>query len=101
MRHLTDAIRSDTEYEDLLRTAQQEFKQKKPQPIQVNGLCEGANEALCVSLLHDLSDRGPALVLCHEEKECVRLRTVFERFGLRAAFFINRDREEVATDETE
>lgn len=91
VRHLTDAIRSDTEYEDLLRTAQQEFKQKKPQPIQVNGLCEGANEALCVSLLHDLSDRGPALVLCHEEKECVRLRTVFERFGLRAAFFINRD----------
>ena len=91
MRLLTDAIRADTEYTDLLRTAKQEFKQKKPQPIQVNGLCEGANEALCVSLLHDLRDQGPALVLCHEEKECVRLRTAFESFGLRAAFFINRD----------
>ena len=91
MRLLTDAIRTDTEYADLLRTAKQEFKQKKPQPIQINGLCEGANEALCVSLLHDLREHAPALMLCHEEKECVRLRAALERAGLRAAFFINRD----------
>ena len=91
MKLLTDAIRADTEYGDLLKTTKQEFRQKKPQPIQVNGLCEGANEAFCVSLLHDLADHGPALMLCHEEKECVRLKALFERFGLRAAFFVNRD----------
>ncbi len=91
MGYLTDIIRADVEYGDLLRVATQEFRQKKPQPIQVNGLCQGANEAFCVSLLHDFKERGPALMLCHEEKECVRLKAVFERFGLRAAFFINRD----------
>ena len=77
MKLLTDAIRADTEYGDLLKTTKQEFRQKKPQPIQVNGLCEGANEAFCVSLLHDLADHGPALMLCHEEKECVRLKSLF------------------------
>ena len=87
MRQLTDAIRADAEYGDLLKTAKQEFRQSKPQPIQVNGLCEGANESFCVSLLHDLKERGPALMLCHEEKECVRLQAIFERFGLRVAFF--------------
>ncbi|MBQ7321818.1 MAG: transcription-repair coupling factor [Clostridia bacterium] len=91
MNLLTDAIRADAEYGDLLRVAREEFRKKNPLPIQVNGLCEGADEAFCVSLLHDLRQQGPALILCHEEKECVRLRGVLEQCGLRAAFFMGRD----------
>ena len=37
------------------------------------------------------TDRTPALVICHEEKECQRLCRFFEQSGLRAAFFVGRD----------
>jgi len=88
---LTQAIRADREYAQLLETATKQLKSPKPLPILINGLCEGASDAMLTSLLNDLPRRGCALILCAEEKDCVRVNAMLVRFGLRSAFFIGRD----------
>ena len=89
---LTDVIRSDPEYGQLLRTVRQDFR-VSPLPILASGLCEGAADALLISLLEDTAgDRGgAALILCPEEKDCVRLGGLLERFGIRTGFYMARD----------
>lgn len=92
MKHiLTDAIRADKEYDQLLETVRKQFKANKPLPILANGLCEGGTDALLVSLLEDMDRRTPSLIVCSEEKDCVRLADMLTRFGKRAAFFVGRD----------
>lgn len=91
MSIITDAIREDGEYGHLLSTLKEQFRLSKRLPTVVSGLCEGASEALCVSLLKDFADRGPALMICPEEKQCMKLCGLFERAGLRTAFFVGRD----------
>ena len=51
---LTQAIRADREYTQLLETAKKQFKAPKPLPLLINGLCEGAADAAILSLLSDL-----------------------------------------------
>ena len=92
MKHiLTDTIRADKEYGQLLETAQKQFKAAKPLPILINGLCEGGVDALLVSMLEDLPKGNPALIVCAEEKDCVRLVDTLSRFGKKSAFFVGRD----------
>ncbi len=103
MSLLNAAIRSDPEYGQLLSVARRNFKDK-PLPLLANGLCEGAAEALIVSLIEDLCinearpaangrDRAhrTALIVCPEEKDCIRTKQTLRRFDLRAAFFTARD----------
>ncbi len=99
MSLLTSPIRSDPEYGQLLAAARRNFKDK-PLPLLANGLCEGAAEALIISLIEDLcthpdkkdtASRRTALIICPEEKDCVRMKQTLKRFGLRAAFFTARD----------
>ena len=89
---LCDLIRADREYMQLFDAVEAQWK-PKPLPVAVTGLCEGAAGALYISLIRDLRDRfdAPILMVCAEEREAVRLRTLFENFGLRAAFFGARD----------
>ncbi|MBQ7339031.1 MAG: transcription-repair coupling factor [Clostridia bacterium] len=90
---LPATIRADGEYTQLLETVQREYRAAKPRPILVNGLCEGAQDAMLVTLMRDTMEQRSAcaLLLCAEERDCVRLRAMFRRFGLRAAFFVGRD----------
>ena len=92
MSILTSCIRSDPEYGQLLKTVGQDFR-ISPLPISVSGVCDGASDALLVSLLEDTRNtrNGTALLICPEEKECVRLLAVLERFGVRAGFYMGRD----------
>ncbi|MBQ9162049.1 MAG: transcription-repair coupling factor [Clostridia bacterium] len=103
MNLLTDIIREDGEYRELLSAVRRNFKDK-PLPLLANGLCDGATEAFCVALIEDTCtsaspDGGKraggqsrtALVVCPEGKDCVRLKQTFERFGLRTAFYTARD----------
>ncbi len=89
---MTSVIRSDPEYGQLLRTVRQDFR-VSPLPILASGLCEGAADALLVSVLEDTAGErgGAALILCPEEKDCVRLGGLLERFGLRTGFYMARD----------
>ncbi len=93
MNLLTDCVRGDGEYAQLLRVLGNAKTARTSLPVLVTGLCDGAADATYVSLLEDLkkSDRRPALLICPEEKECVRLRTLLEQFGIRCAFYVGRD----------
>ena len=93
MSILSDSIRHDPEYRQLLSTLGRAFREK-PLPILASGLCEGASDAFLISLLEDSATYrkgGCALLLCAEEKDCVRLCGIFEHHGIRAAFYIARD----------
>ena len=93
MSILTQCIRSDPEYRQLLRTVKENFR-TNPLPVLASGLCEGASDAFLVSLIEDsVKERGgsPALIVCAEEKDCVRILGLLESVGLRAAFYMARD----------
>ncbi len=92
MNILTDAIRQDSEYRDLAATVKKNFRDK-PLPCVAGGLCDGASDALIMSLVEDTAGERelPALVVCSEEKECLRLQQLTEKFGFRSAFYIARD----------
>ena len=102
MSILTESIRLDKEYRALLHTTELAFAAVKPLKIAASGLCDGAADAVYVSLLEDLkkrraegarglSDASSALIICAEEKDCVRTVDTLCRFGLRATFFGPRD----------
>ncbi len=60
-------------------------------PFAACGLCDGAADGLMLSLLDTFREKGPALCILPEEKECNRLQSFFAQHGLRAAFFTARD----------
>ena len=93
MSIISDVIRTDKEYRELLNCAKLAFSAVKPLRIAANGLCDGAADAAVISLIEDLKaeGHGTALIICAEEKECVRTRDTLERFGLSAAFYSSRD----------
>jgi len=94
MYFISDAIRLDSEYRQLLDTVKKEFTAHKPYPIAVSGLCDGASDAAIASLVGDTRDlRGstPLVIICPEEKECLRLQKMLTQLGLNAAFYLNRD----------
>ena len=93
MNLLTQTIRLDGEYKQLLRTLERNFA-AKPLPILASGLSDGASDVFLISLLEDSAKaRGGkcVLILCPEEKDCVRVASLLEHHGLRAAFYMARD----------
>jgi len=92
MSLLTELIRQDPEYLQLLKTVERDFR-LQPLPILASGLCDGASDAFLVSLLEDSNAfrNGAALLICPEEKDCVRMLGMLERYGFRAAFYMARD----------
>jgi len=90
---LTDCVRKDGEYSQLLAAVTSAKTARTPLPILLAGLCDGAADAVTVSLIEDLkkTDKRPTLLICPEEKECVRLTRLLEQFGLRSAFYVGRD----------
>ncbi|MBQ9780234.1 MAG: transcription-repair coupling factor [Clostridia bacterium] len=97
MNLLTDIIRADGEYKQLLDAVRDNLKPTvKPLPLLVNGLCDGASEAFIISLIEDIQrdskgTAAAALIICPEEKDCVRMKDTLRRFGLRCGFFVARD----------
>ena len=94
MSFITDSIRLDSEYKQLFDCVKKEFSAHKPYPIAVSGLCDGATDAAYVSLVSDTEGfrkKTPTVIFCPDEKECLRLQKMFLQFGIRAAFYLNRD----------
>ncbi len=94
MSFITDAIRRDGEYRQLLDTVKKEFRTHKPYPIAISGLSDGASDAAYVSLVNDTrAERRnlPLVIFCPEEKECLRLQKMLTQFGISAGFYLNRD----------
>ena len=93
MNLLTQTIRADSEYKQLLHTLERTFS-GKPLPILASGLCDGAADVFLVSILQDSQKARKsscALILCPEEKDCVRICSLLEHHGLRADFYMARD----------
>ncbi len=86
-------LRADKEYAQLLRAISDSKRQNHPLPLAVTGLCEGATDACLATLIEDISafDKRAALIICPEEKECVRIKHFLEQFGYRVAFYMGRD----------
>ena len=93
MNILTDCIRKDREYGELLSAVVKGKTARTPLPILVSGLCDGAGDATYVSLIEDLKkeDRRAVLFICPEEKECVRVKGMLKHFGYKCAFYVGRD----------
>ena len=92
MNVLIDSIRADSEYRELSRNILRNFE-GEPLPMVAGGLCDGAQDVLSLALLEDTDKarRTPMLIICADEKECLRLQQLFEKFGKRSAFYIARD----------
>ena len=92
MNVLIDSIRADSEYGELSRTILRNFE-GKPLPMVAGGLCDGAQDVLSLALCEDTEKARitPMLIICADEKECLRLQQLFEKFGKRSAFYIARD----------
>ncbi len=93
MNILTDYIRKDREYGELLDAVVKSKTSRTALPFLVSGLCDGASDAVYVSLIEDVrkQDRRTVLIICSEEKECVRVKQLLCHFGFRCAFYIGRD----------
>ena len=93
MNILTDCIRLDAEYAQVLRAIATSKERNNPLPLLITGLCDGATDAIYASLIEDINkhDKRPTLIICSEEKECVRVKNFLRQFGIRTAFFIGRD----------
>jgi len=87
-----NAIRKEAEYRQLLGSYQRTLK-GKPMPLLVSGLCEGASLAFLSAVIKDIQPlhKGPAVLLCGNEKECVKLKNNLAFCGLRTAFYMARD----------
>ena len=92
MSILNDCIRIDTEYRHYIRVLERDFRDK-PLPILASGLCDGAADAFLLSTLEDSRAfrNGTALLICHEEKDCLRICSMLERHKISAAFYPARD----------
>ena len=93
MNILTDCVRADGEYVQLRKLIESQKSARTLLPIAVAGLCDGATDAVYASLIEDLKekDRRAVLLICPDEKECVRQKNFLCQFGLRVAFFVGRD----------
>ena len=86
---LTEAIRSDGEYGQLM--SELRTRRKKNLPLMATGLCRGASIALCAAVCEDMPDRAPVLFLCPEERDCLSLCGCFDVLGIKAGFYPLRD----------
>ena len=91
-KFLYSFIREESEYRQLLSAVKTEFLQK-PLPVLVSGLCDGASDSFFVSLVSDVKRhrKEPALIICPEEKECVRLCELLNGAGIKSGFYNSRD----------
>ena len=93
MNILTDSIRKDKEYGELLSAVVKGKTAPRALPILISGLCEGASDAVYASLVEDIkkTDKRAILFICSEEKECVRVKSLLKQFGFKCAFYVGRD----------
>ena len=94
MSFIAKAIRWESEYRQLCDATRKEFVVSKPYPLAISGLCDGASDALLVSLVEDTKAErkgAPLVIICPEEKECLRLQKMLTQFEISAAFYLNRD----------
>ncbi|MFA6948680.1 MAG: hypothetical protein WCQ72_06845, partial [Eubacteriales bacterium] len=93
MNIITDSIRREREYSGVLTAACEQLAAKRPLPMMVTGLCDGARFAFYSSLIADIKakyGRG-ALMIVPDEKDALRLSNSFLDCGLEVLTYPLRD----------
>ena len=93
MSIVTDFIKFDKEYGELLECVKSARVSQTPLPTLVSGLSDGASDTAILSLINDLNSekKSTVLILMPDEKSCIRLRTFLNKQGLNTAFYVARD----------
>lgn len=86
-------IKTDSEYNKILRAVLGEVSAQKKRPLFISGLCSGASDALLLSLYEDLLSefKTPQIVFCGNEKDCSRATSLFRSVGLNVPYYRQRD----------
>lgn len=90
---ITDSIKREHEYTGILKTAGEQARQKKPLPLLVTGLSEGARIAFYVSLASDMKrlyGRGFLLVV-PDEKQALKIINACAEVNLNVLNYPLRD----------
>ncbi|MBO5789906.1 MAG: hypothetical protein J6R40_01995, partial [Clostridia bacterium] len=75
MKHQSQLIRFDREFRQLLIALNEQLRTPKPLPLVVNGLSDGATEAVCVECVREAKAQAslPSLLLASDEREAQSL----------------------------
>lgn len=90
---ITNSIRKEREYNEILKTASEQARSKKALPLLLTGLSEGARFAFYSALAEDLKKmygRG-YLLIAADEKEALRMSNSFSDCGLIPLVYPLRD----------
>ena len=93
MNLIKDLFRSIGEYKALCQSRDEMIRYEKARPILAGGLCDGAKFAFCACLCEDAGKKTgkPALIVCGDEKEMMRLYAALSEMELKCLIYPERD----------
>lgn len=92
MNIITGSIRYERSFDAIVDTIKEQRERKKPLPMLVTGLCEGARFALYEEVCGELRGAAtPMLIIVPDEKEVLRLSSQFRECGAHPAVYPARD----------
>ena len=93
MERLTESIRQEKEYKELLREAIAQSRSKKPYPMMLTGLSEGARCVFCAAVSEDWKQKrgGKTLLIVPDESSAFLASKIFAELGKQAAVFPYRE----------
>ncbi len=93
MNVIKELFRGIGEYQALLQSRREMIKYEKARPLLATGLSDGARYALYACLCEDTADDcgKPALIICGDEKEALKINTALTELGLSCLSYPERD----------
>ncbi len=90
---LIEPIRQEKEYKELLREALAQSNSRKPYPVMLTGLSEGAGCAFYAAVSDDWSRKrgGKTLIIVSDESSAYLILKIFNELGKKAEVFPYRD----------
>ncbi|MBR6921842.1 MAG: hypothetical protein IKH51_06580, partial [Clostridia bacterium] len=93
MNLIKDLFRTIGEYKALYQSRDEMIRYEKARPILASGLCDGAKFAFCACLCEDAGKKTdkPALIVCGDEKEMMRLYAALSELKMKCLIYPERD----------
>ena len=93
MPNITEILRGEREYCELVSTLREQQQSRLPRPARLIGLCEGVRNLLVASLLEEVPrpNSEPVLLIVPDEKEAMRTSSALTALGHTPSFFAFRD----------
>ena len=93
MELITNILRSEREYNELVETVKTQRAFRIPHPCRLHGLCEGARSAIFASVIGEFKNANslPVLYIVHDEKAVLRTINSLSALGIKARAYPFRD----------